>query len=228
MTNSKPRLRKREIDTVLDQGNTVLHNMYVQARSHMQIDIPVEQLISAVVEPNDVPVIMRSGQLFDYVVRSDYIAYPNLLVGKFPGVQENYLVQLVFTNNLGVLVPSYLEKVSSADKLPEQFVPTFMPVVEQLVELRKLYNSSAQAWHKLRGITGKSLPRMRAMWPAVDTIAKKLGVDLSALPKPSGCPAADPELREAIINGTAFINSVMLMPPMQGTPRKFYVDVVCE
>lgn len=222
------RLRKHEIDNVLENGVSVLTGLYARARSHIDMAFTDDELIAALVPYNDIPMVRRSLEVFDYAKDSLYIDYPDLEVDDFPGVPDNLRVRFSFKTKLGFMVPGYLARVNSTTALPPSFDLTFAPVVAQLVELRQMQRAAVKAWFKTELLCGKNLARMKTVWPAIATIGQQLNIDLSSLPRPQGCPAADPELRELITIGTTFINSVLLMPPMQRSDRGYELDVFAK
>lgn len=225
MANDKPRLRKHEIEHVLGGGNSALQTLYYRARSHVPMDYTNDQLLEALVFSNDIPMVRRSLDVFGYIADSPYVDYPRLRLSGVEGVPEQFKVTLGFNTALGFMVPGYLAKVTNVNDLPMPFLDTFGPAIEQLTELKRMHIAANTAWNKVENLCGGNLARMRRMWPAIDTIGKQLGIDLSLLPKPQGCPAADLELRELITTGTAFINSVLLMPPAKKVDRGYELDI---
>lgn len=212
-TKIKPaRLRRREIDTVLTSLQPKLRAYYNRAVSHVDLSLPRETLMRALVRPHDIAFVENATDLYGYTLDYLYHSLSGMAVSDFPGVADS-IVFFEFYSKLGWVPPGYLSGDHSASDLPEAFVPTFSPIIEQLAEFHRMHTAAARGVNTLVSICEGRLQQMRLIWPAVEIIANECKVDLDKLPRANGVPALPPGLRSDLEQATLLINAAMMMPP---------------
>lgn len=211
---AKP-LGKRRIDRITNNIDDQFHQLYQQAYSHVPMDISEAALCEAMVKGEDLPLIRRSAELFGYTRANNfYGGATHTVVNDFPGT--DYKVRITLGRRATWLMPNYLAgKELSAAQLSPEFVTLLQPFVSTLNPLRQAMTTAMQGWAGLRRLCDDDLGRMYFLWPVLGTLAKRLEIDISSLPKPRGVPAVSPELREQLNEGTAFVNMISMMPPQE-------------
>lgn len=214
---AKP-LGKRKIDRIISGVGDELHYLYARARSHVPRPDAITEaaLCEAMVKGDDLPFVRRSVELFGYT-RSSYYGSAITTVTNFPGTEFKLRVEL--GKRASWILPGYMaNKERACSELPEAFVPLLQPLVSTLDPLLKSYLKTCSGWTSLRDLCANDLSRMYFLWPTIGTLAKRMEVDLSALPKPRGVPGVSPELRDQLNEGTSFVNMIMMMPEHRSTP----------
>lgn len=219
------KLGKRMIERVITGVPDKLNTLHVRAWSHVPTDSVSEAaLCEAMVPGEDLPVVRRSTELFGYM-RNYYYGNTHTTIIDFP--DAHYPVRVALGRRSSWLMPAYLSgKEISYKQLPESFVPLLQPIVAALDPLQQAYQTALEGWRMLRDLCNDDLSRMYYLWPVLATLYNTDGVDLGMLPKPRGVPGVSPDLRERLTEATAFINTVMMMPPVaQVSPERLTITV---